>query len=420
MKPIISKIIKVLFSNPNTPNDPSKGSFMTKVLSVVIALVLWMYVIGGVNPENTQNFRNIPVQLLNTEQLKESGLVLINENEFFVNLKLRGRMSDLSDLKTEQIRAIADLRGFSKGENNVTVEVILPSTIDLQEVNPSKIKINIDQIIQKTKSIEVEYIGSTARGFIDRTPIISESEVIISGPKTYVDSVDKVVATINLNNASSDITQIVPIELLDKNREKVPHITIDKKDIEIAIPVLSIKTVPIITSTLGPITSGYELVSMETIPATAQIIGEAVVLDQIDNLKADTISLNGLSFSQTIPLNIPVPENVTIKTSSIPIVKLYIEKIIGKTLNYEVSEIKIKGLNENKKVEFLNAGNFDMIVSDIESVINSLSKEDINVMMDVTDLEDGSYNLPISIEPINKYKSLISQPLFMDISIAEK
>ena len=420
MKSIKNSMKKIFFSNLNiSSKDPNKGAFMTKVLSIVIAIVLWMYVIGEVNPETTQDFKNIQVQLVNSDQLLASGLMLINEDQFFVNVKVEGRMSNISSLTSDQIRAIADLRGFSKGDNNVPVEVVLPNSVALKEIKPHQIQVSIDQIIKNTKSVEVQYVGTTAKGYINSAPIISTPEIVISGPETYVNAVDKVVALINLDNASSDITQTVPFTLLDKNGETVPNVETENKDVEITVPILNIKTVPIIVSTVGAPLNGYSLISALPIPTTAQIIGNAIALDNIDSLRANAISLNNLSFTQTIPLNIPLPDGVTLKTSSVPIIKVVIEKIISKKLTYDISEIQFKGLKEDMKVQFLNKENIALTATDVESVINPLSEIDIPVSIDVTGLGYGVYTLQIVLEPNHEYKSLTLDSTTVEITILE-
>ena len=46
-----------------------------KIASVFFAIILWMVVTSVNNPINTKTYDNIPVKLLNTELITESGQI---------------------------------------------------------------------------------------------------------------------------------------------------------------------------------------------------------------------------------------------------------------------------------------------------------------------------------------------------------
>ena len=57
---------------------------IVRILSLLIAVVLWAYVMGEINPETTIKFKNINVEILNQESLEDRGLALIEDRKSVV------------------------------------------------------------------------------------------------------------------------------------------------------------------------------------------------------------------------------------------------------------------------------------------------------------------------------------------------
>ena len=75
-----------------------KNKLIYALLSFVIALGLWFYVIAVVSPESEETYYNVPVVLQNESVLTEKGLMIITQNKPSVTLRLRGNRSDLNKL----------------------------------------------------------------------------------------------------------------------------------------------------------------------------------------------------------------------------------------------------------------------------------------------------------------------------------
>jgi hypothetical protein len=59
-----------------------KSNTANKIISVIIAILLWTYVIGMVDPTKTTTIRDVPVQLLNEDSLTSKGLALSGEMDY--------------------------------------------------------------------------------------------------------------------------------------------------------------------------------------------------------------------------------------------------------------------------------------------------------------------------------------------------
>ena len=119
-------------------------NFTPKVVSIIFALVMWLYVMGEVNPESIQEWKNVRVELLNIEELRQSGLTIIGQTDFTVNVRVKGKRTELNKLTSNDMRVTADLRGFKKGVNSVPLEYSAPTNIIIEDISPKEIKVTFE------------------------------------------------------------------------------------------------------------------------------------------------------------------------------------------------------------------------------------------------------------------------------------
>jgi hypothetical protein len=93
-----------------------KGRLLTGLLSLLIALGLWVYVVTAVSPESENTYYNIPVILQNEGELEKHGLMITTEQLPTVSLRLSGARADLQKLNSARDTALYGvLRGPPQG-----------------------------------------------------------------------------------------------------------------------------------------------------------------------------------------------------------------------------------------------------------------------------------------------------------------
>lgn len=415
----MNNFLENLFKNKNNNNKKSYN-IMTKAISVVAALVLWMYVIGEVNPEIVQELKNVQVDLVNMENLTQTGLIIMDQDYYSVNVKVRGRRSDINNITADTIHALADMRGFGQGQNSIPVEVNLPSNLQLEEINPLQIKVTIDEVVKRAKPVVIEFEGTAAKGYIHGTPEISLPEILVSGPKTYVESVDRIVATVNLNHSNIDINQSLPFRIVDADNNEVLSVTTDETYIEASVPIYRVKSVPIEVNTTGSPAEGYELISIIHIPSKLEIMGPKETVEAVQKVTAKTVSLDRLTETKNIPLTVTLPEGTQLASEKQPRIKVFIEKILQKVLTYNVDDIQVEGVGDNLKVEFLENDPIKLVVNDVESSINLLSEEDILVLLDLSDLEEGQHSIRVTWQSDKEFKTVNIESGYVNVNLTKE
>lgn len=176
---ILSKPFVWFFSSLKITNNSR-----SKTLSVVFAIIFWLFVMDQENPEMSKWIQNIPVELKNEQMLLDDGLIIMDKTEKFVEVEIKGRRSEVMDVKAEDIKITANLLGHGKGNNSVALDkVIVHDNVLISDISQQEIKVFIDQIIEVPKPVEINIIGKIKSGFIKDEMTILPEEVIVKDLK---------------------------------------------------------------------------------------------------------------------------------------------------------------------------------------------------------------------------------------------
>ena len=66
--------------------DKFENNTKIKLISLVSAIVLWLYVMAVVDPEETKLFEDIPITINNMNQLNEKNLVIYPDTELTTDI----------------------------------------------------------------------------------------------------------------------------------------------------------------------------------------------------------------------------------------------------------------------------------------------------------------------------------------------
>ena len=142
-----------------------KNKFLTAVLSVVIALGLWVYVVTVVKPESTDTYYNIPVVLEGESLLSDRNLMIVEGKDTMVTMELFGNRTDLDKVNSSNITLIADLaRIYEAGEVELTYSHRFPGDVpsgalSVQSKSPATIKLKVENRKSNDVPVEPVYIG---------------------------------------------------------------------------------------------------------------------------------------------------------------------------------------------------------------------------------------------------------------------
>lgn len=87
---------------------PTRNSWLARIMCVIVASILWVYVMNEQNPITTRSF-TVPLQ---TVHLQDD--MLVKDLPETVNVRVSGTRSQIAALRTADVKAFIDLRGPAK------------------------------------------------------------------------------------------------------------------------------------------------------------------------------------------------------------------------------------------------------------------------------------------------------------------
>ena len=288
-----------------------KDSFL-KLVSFVIAVLLWFYIIAVVDPSVDITRRDIPVRFTNVKVLEEQGLCLINEKEVTVELKIRGSRQKIANIEAKNIYATADLSNITKtGKASIPIAISIPYEYDeIVNKDPHNAEVYIDKIVTESKDVKVITSGGVSNGYIAGEAVSEIKKVTLKGAKTMIDRIGSIGAEIDFDDRTADINDSVDLFFLDVDGKRINKsnnvyslVEMDVKKAQVSCPVYKLKTVPV---TIDASVEGYKAAVQ---PSNITVYAENEILENITEIRTERIKLDTIK-EEHITVKLVFPEGV--------------------------------------------------------------------------------------------------------------
>ncbi|MBE6031809.1 MAG: hypothetical protein E7224_01270 [Clostridiales bacterium] len=394
------------------------------VLAIVIAFGLWVYVISETNPTTQEVFTSVPVELLNEESLVNRGLALVGDGEYTVNVTVEGKRGDIQSTDVDAIVATVDLFGYSQGDNYIMVNVNLPANSDVSfvEVRPARILVEIDEFAAVSKEIDVHIDGSLPSGQQLSSASVSPSEVVVSGPKSWVDQVATVDVFVSAEMLDEDGDPI-QVEAIPMNEEglRVENVSLSTPYVDYAANLYPTKTVPVEIPFVGELPEGFVLDEHESVSAV--IRGPKSALRSVSSLTAEPVDLSSLAEGlNRIPLRISLPSKAEYaRGQEKPYVELIVKPTDSVSFVYDTDDLQLKNLTAEYGVDIASQEFYLTVVGE-RSVVEMLTQNDFLLSIDLAGVSAGEYTAAVDViyDPGLKVQSWVLDPSSIDIVVTEK
>ena len=375
-----------------------KRNTKIKLISFLSAIVLWMYVMAIVDPEDTKIFENIPVTVTNAEELEDEDLVVYPASDLVADIYITGKLSDLQKISEDDIHIYGTIKSPVEGKNYLYLKVNTTKQVSY-EFKSDFIIVKLEKLIHQEKDINPDIIGEY-KDDVD-TVTLQQSSVNISAPRVLIEQVDHIKATVPVDIKDREkLTQRVKLVAVDKNGREVKGVNLDITSINSEVTFLEEKEVPINIQLKDDLddASGYEVN-----PQTVIIKGKKEVLNKINYINTNKVDSATIGVSKKVDLIIP--NNVTSNETSV-MIKPKEKQSLVQRLIYSQSEVELK--NNFQKIKVSDLGIPDSI--NVEVQLNDanaeLSKSDISLYIDLENSYDETKEYTINYESDIAFKNI--------------
>ncbi len=279
-----------------------RRNYLIKLLSLLLAFVLWVYVSNEQNPVRE---KIINVNLENTE-LAQSFLITGGMPES-VRVRVQGNRIQLANLGTGDFRAVVDIPEGKTGEMVLPVRVIAPSGLRVAQVIPEEVHITVDRIVERQVPVAVSLRGTPAQGYTALAPVCQPGTVTVRGPAGVVNKVNQATAVVDIQSASADVEHNLAVSLGISDVSPVPSM------VKVTVPIVSTaasKTVPILPQVTGSPADGYTVKRSFVEPASVQVFGPEEVLSGISHIITEPFNIQGADKNLSEEVALVVPQGI--------------------------------------------------------------------------------------------------------------
>lgn len=278
-----------------------KFDIAARIGCVLVAFVIWVYVMANDSPTAERTFESIPVQITG-----QGDYALISDIGN-VSVTIRGRRGQINQLDKSAIQAYVDISNVrSPGLQKVTVDVSVPSGTTLQSIAPASQLLYFGNTTTVSVPVDVhiaEYI--LPEGYVLDQPVCKPSEISVTGPEDVLARIKSARATIILGQVSGSVTSKAPLVLVDEDGSPVSsnYIKMQVNEATVDIPVSREIELPLtISYKYGYYNEGN--VQITCSPQTILVRGEASAIENARwNYTIDEKSITG-DGQFTIPITL--------------------------------------------------------------------------------------------------------------------
>jgi hypothetical protein len=189
--------------------------WLMKLVALIITLALWFGVTGLREPITTP-LKNVALQLRLSNNLD-----ITNEPTTNATLVITGDRRKIDQINSENLIVSVDLTDVQPGEHIIqltpeTVNVELPNGVKLDEIQPNKIAVRLETVVEREIPVRAETEGAVGEGMEVYSTVVTPQKVRVRGPLSSVKSLESIsTEKISLDNRQADFTaQQVPLNIV--------------------------------------------------------------------------------------------------------------------------------------------------------------------------------------------------------------
>ena len=403
-----------------------------KILAVVFAFILWLVVYNTDDPTVTVSYTtNVTVENASAvTEMNKCYEVLNGTNT--VTFAVTAKRSVLNKLEDTDFTAVADMNRMIVNEEgdeaNVPIEIISKRSNSSLKYNGKNkyLQVSLEDLMKRRFIITADTSGKVADGYaLGEVTVTNPNVLNVSGPASIVNKIDSVVATIDVEGMSMNLSDNVIPALYDADGQEIDttKLKLSNTTVTISAKILSVKEIPLVFSTTGVPYGDYRVVEISSKPETVKVKGSSTILNPLSSLTipGDVLNVSRAreDITTTIDISEYLPDGVELVNASdaTVTVTVRIEAYESKKFNLNTSQITVNGLDTDYDLSFEQSA-VAVTVSGLKNNLNTLTVSQLSASIDVTDLGVGTHqvNLELSLDEDN----YAYQTITVTVEIKEK
>ncbi len=382
------------------------------ILSVLVAIIMWMYVGSDLNVETTVELYNIPVVFEGKDDLADRMLMITEGVDQTVNLKLRVNRSSLFKFNSDTVSVVVDVSKIEDPkEYTSTYRLVTPNTVSSSSVTDltenKEITFTVARLVERNVEVQGRLDSDVvvADGYQIGEFSIVPGTVSVSGESSAVNQVDHAVVVVSSEAPLSETyTGELPVQLVGTDGQMLDqealHLAVDMDTVQVTLPVVQTKEVKLTVDLKagGGATADHAEVDIE--PKSITVAGSASALEGLTEITLPKIIDLSQIYTQeeyTIPIQLDSElTNVSGVTQATVTVKL--SGLTSRTIEVETGSIEQANLPEGYTATVVTQSFQVQIRGEDAEAVESVIASQLRVVADLSGVTAvGSQTVPVQI-----------------------
>lgn len=386
-------------------NAPARTALVNNVtwfaVSFGLAFLVWLVATTEANPVRERVFTAIPINLH-----QDSEMILANADTLrrTVNVTVRAQQSVLEVLTREDITVNANLTNLPAGTHTVRLEttVARPAAAD---TSPVQITVELVERQARQKTVIPRIVSEPPAGFQRGEPVVSETQILVSGSLAQVDQVDHLEARLDLSDRRDSVDDEIELVAVNSLGEIVTGVEI-AQPVRVFVEITPIAGVvefpvnPIIDYDTLP--DGYVARPVDYEPKFVSVSGSSEALARLpDTLITATIDLTNRteSFIASVPVLLATEDAFVLDNQRIA-VEIEIKPRMTQR-QFDDIPVTLTGLAAGLEARAVPS-RVSVQISGPQPALDLLTSANITVIVNLQALTPGTYDVrPVATLTIN-------------------
>ena len=413
-----------------------------KIGSLVIAIVIWLIIVNVNDPIMTRTISGVPVRVQNASYVESLGdTYKIRDGYDTIAVRVKGNRSVVEPLTAEDIIVQADLTEIVSLDSDPIMVPVHATANGVSANNittiPASIEIDLEELISADFMISGVARGAPAAGYEVGKLIPNVEKVMITGPSTIINIIDRVEAPVDVTALSVNADRSTRLVVYDKNGNELTdsqmsylNFNIDERHVSVSIVlyrILSDVSVKL-EGWSGRPASGYQVLSADVTPATISVVGPEDLLTQFESegktvtLSKKLVDVTGKSSSFEVRIeelteHLPAGLSLAEGVSGTAIITVEILPYNSIVIKVPVSSVEKKNLGEDLAA-VISGTTLNVGVSGSDSDLKNLKANMIRASVDLEGLAPGTHSVGVDIILPEGYD--LAAPVTAEVTVTEE
>ena len=387
-----------------------------KIISVILAVLIWFLWIQIENPTKSKDFSNIKVTIINEDELDlESKVYKVLGNSDTIRVTVTAPKTVIDSLTADDIIAEADAGDLENGEIPIKLSLAGDTTYDSMKASNDVLTFSIEDRARKYVNLYSNAEGEVAENYYYNGTTLAQNMIEISGPESEVSQVSYGRVNIDITGASVSLSANMEIELCDENGKvlNLPNVKKQSDYVQVNVSVLATKRLVVYAGKTGEPADGYIYSGKISIsPEVIAVAGDAYALSSAGRISiTDPVDTSGADkdVEKVVDISPYLPNDLLFANSDfdgLATVTVYIEPKAYRDVFIPRENVRITGIPDGREAEILSDG-VHVTLSGLSEELEALDETTIIPILDVAawmntnnlnDVTAGVHSIPVSFD----------------------